>query len=839
MSEIRYVLRVLRRSPGFTAVAILSLALGIGANAAIYSVARALLRDPLPIADPDRVMVITNQLTLAKGTGGLWQINGTRYQDPATGRSYRANISYPMYRALRRAAGDSADVFAFTFLRELNVSVDNQAVAAAGAFVSGNYFRGLGVATQMGRALSDEDDRPGASAAVISHAFWMRAFGGDPHVVGRSIRINSAPFTVAGVSARGFFGISKGGFFPPTDVTVPLSAQPALSPHWGPPGRSLFQADEVLWLHAMARIKPGAPAGQLQAALTTTFAGMLKGSSYPSLRQATAAEVRLLPGGRGVDELSRRAEQPLFILSGVVAIVLLIACVNLANLMLARGVARQKEMSIRLALGSGRLRLARQVLIESLLFSALGGALGLVLGVWSGRALLAMLTSSSGTTAVTVSVSWRLIAITSAVSCTAGLIFGLVPAIRLAGHDVAPALKRVALGPAAPRLGAGRLLMSAQVAISVPLLVGAILFLRTVHNLGAVELGFDPQRLVLFRIDPALNGYDRAKVERIYAEVLQRVEAVPGVASATLMGEVLLRGWSDNTTVTVDRSEPADMYFNHVGPRFFETMGIAIAAGRALGIQDHSNAPYVAVVNETAVRRLFGGTSPLGRQIHVRSFGQGPVDFEVVGVAKDSKYDSLRKAIVPTMFLPYAQTTGAIQSLSVAVRAAKDPSALARALRAAVAGVDRDVPVTDMKTQTEQIDETLGAERAFTRLLVTFGVFALFLACIGLHGVTSYSVARRTSEIGVRIALGAQRGDVLWLILRQVVVITAAGLAIGIPASIAATRLVRATLYGVEPGDPISLAAAAAVIAIVAGAAGFLPARKAARLDPLTALRYD
>jgi predicted permease len=838
MRDLRYVLRALRKSPGFAVVAVASLALGIGANTAIYGVARALLTDPLPVAEPERLMAVAHQFTPPKGVRGIWQINGTSHRDPATGRSYRAPISYPVYRALRDAAAGSADVFAFTFLRELNVSAENQAVSCGGVLATGGYFSGLGVGIALGRPLTDEDDRPGASAAVISHALWTRLFGGDPAVVGRQVRINAVRFTIVGVTAPGFVGVSKGGFFPPTDITIPLGAQPALMPQWGPPGRSLFLADEVFWLHAMARLKAGASVSGLQTVLTTRFAGMLAESSYPALRQASAVELHLVPGGRGVDELSRRVEQPLGILRGVAIAVLLIACVNLANLMLARGVARQREMSIRLALGSGRLRLVRSAILESVCLSAAGGVLGVALGIAAGRVLLAMLTASTGTTAISVPVQWRLIAMAAALACGAGLLCGLLPAVRFARRDYATALKQVAAS-VAPRLGVGRLLMGAQVAISVPLLLGAVLFLRTLHNLDRVDPGFDPERLVLFRLDPSLNGYDRERVERMYAEVRERVETVPGVRSATLMGETLLRGWSSSTTVTIGRSEPSDMYFNTVGPRFFETLGIPLVAGRAIGVQDDGHAPRVAVVNETAVRKFFNGTSPIGGRIHAASFGQGPVDFEVVGVVKDSKYDSLRKAAVPTMFLPYAQLTGAISSLTVAVRAAGDPSALGAALRSAVAEVDSDVPVNNLRTQAAQIAETLGTERAFTRLLVTFGLFALFLACIGLHGVTSYSVARRTSEIGIRVALGARRADVVWLVLRQVVAIAACGLAVGIPLAMLSTRLVRAMLYGVEPADPLSLALACAVMSVVAGLAGFFPARRAARLDPLKALRCE
>ena len=836
LHDVRYTARVLARTPGFATVAILSLALGIGANTAIYSVVRAVLQEPLPVPDPDQLMVVTQQWTPPASGRGTSQINATDYSDPATGRNYRSNISYPIHRAFRQAASDSADVFAFTFVREVNISIDNQAVMGSGALVSGNYFRGLGVTASIGRTLTDEDDRPDAApVAVIGDRLWTRAFGRDPAIVGRAIRINGAPVTIVGVSAPGFFGVSKGGFFPSTDVSMPLAAQPAVSPQWSTPARSLFTAENVWWLQSMARMKPNASVAQVQAALTTTFAQQLKASTSRALQQAGSAEVRLLPGKGGVNALTQRVERPLLILTGVVAIVLLIACVNLANLMLARGMARQKEISIRLALGSGPLRLARQVLTESVMLSAAGGAVGLSIGVICGRLLLTMLTASSGGTPITIEINWRLAAMAAIVSGLATLVFGLVPAFRLAHRDAATALKQFALGGNPPRLGAGRILMAVQVAISVPLLVGAGLFLRTIHNLERVQLGFNPERLILFRIDPALNGYSSDRVERVYADVLRKVEAIPGITSASLVQEVLLSGWSSNTDVTVGGAGRKNMYFNRVGPRYFETMGVPIVAGRAIGIQDHSQAPPVAVINETAVRVFFDGAWPIGRRIR-----SGSNELEVIGIAKDSKYDNLRKAVEPTMFLPYAQNQARImRPLHVIARTAIEPGALTKALRAAVAEVDPSVPVTAMKTQQAQITESLGAERVFARLLVVFGLFALFLASIGLHGVTAYSVARRTSEIGVRIALGAQRRDVLWLVLRQVVVIMIVGLIVGVPAAVVASRLIASFLFGVQPGDPASVVTAGLILSSVAVLAGFLPARRAARLDPLTALRHE
>jgi predicted permease len=836
MRDIRYAIRILRRSPGFATIAILSLALGIGANTAIFSVSWALFSQPLAVAHPERLFAVANQLKLAPGLGGMSQINGTSYRDPATGRTYRAPMPFPAYAAIRGLGGPDADVFAFTFIREANLSIDGWSTTGAGAYVSGNYFRGAGVPIVLGRALTDEDDRPGAAAAVISHRFWVNGLGGDPGAVGKLLRVNGVPFTIVGVSGPGFAGMSRGGFFPPMDVAIPLRAQRAVSPEWNAAGTSLFDSDGVFWIHVMARVNDATKLPPLQSKFTTAFAQVLKASSVLSHQQATEVEVRLLPGGHGIDELSRRAGQPVRILTAVVAIVLLLACVNLANLMLARAVARQRETSIRLALGSGRLRLVRQAVVESLLLAIVGGALGLWIGVVGGRALLTMLTAGSGPIVVSVAVDWRMLAMTAIVACAATVVFGVLPAVRLLGREVAPTLKlTTAAGTGAPRLNAGRVLMALQVAVSVPLVAGAAIFLHTLYNLGHVDLGFNPDRLISFRIDPTLNGYDRERVGRTFTQILDRVRQVPGVSSVTLLQEPLLSGISSNSTITRDDGTKADVYFNRVGPDYFTTLGIPLIAGRAIDARDSVSAPGTAVINETAARTLFGAAPPIGRHV---SF-QG-VDVEVVGVVRDTKYDSVRKAVVATMFLPYQLLTRfPARSMHVVVRTAVAPAAIMGALRAAAAEVDRDVPISRMKTQQQQIEETLGTEVAFTRLLVVFGAFALFLACIGLHGLAAYSVARRTSEIGVRMALGARRADVLWLILRQVVAITAAGLAIGIPLAVIAGRAVGALLYDVRPADPVSLGAAAVLMAGVAGLAGYLPARRAARLDPLSALRID
>lgn len=831
-----YAIRVLRRSPGFAAVASLSLAIGIGANTAIYAVSWVLFSQPLRVTDPSSLVAIGTRLTTPRGMPGIWQISSSSYRDPANGRMYGMNVSYGAYTALRAAAADAADVFAFSFVREANLSIDGVALTSAAALVSGNYFRAAGAPITLGRPLTDEDDHPGASTAVISHRLWTSALAGDPSAIGKVIRVNGVPFTIVGVSGPGFLGMSRGGFFPPMDVSIPLHAQPAVTQDWGPPGSSLFTTDRVFWIHAMARVKPDAALATLQARLGTVFAQSLRASTVAAYSRATDVDLRLVPGGRGVDDLSRHAEQPLRILVIVVGVVLLVACVNLANLMLARGAAQRKEMSIRLALGSGRWRLARQVVLESAILSFAGGGLGLLIGTFGGRALLRMLTASAGPSGLGVATDWRMLATTGAIACAAALISALVPALRLCRADVGSGLKAaIGAGLGAPRLTVGRLLMIAQIAASVPLVAGAIIFLRTIGSLDRVDPGFRTDHLVSFLVEPSLNGYDPAKVEQINARVLRGVRAVPGVLSASMAADPLLGGVSSNSSFVRDDGSEVDLSFNRVGAGFFGTVGVPIVAGRDIRETDGPRAPAVAVVNESAARALFRTGPAVGR--HFMLFDQSA---EIVGIVRDTKASSVRQAALPMVFQPYAQATRfAPRGMYVIVRTSVAPAALLGVLRAAAADVDRDVPVSHLMTEQQQIDDTLGTERALTRLLVVFGGFALFLACIGLHGVTAYSVARRTSEIGLRVALGATRGNVLWLVLRQMVVVTVIGLAIGIPIALAGGHAIAALVYGVEPTDPVSLVCGALLMALVAGVAGYVPARSAARLDPLTALRVD
>lgn len=831
-SDLRYVLRVLRRSPGFTLVAVLSLAIGIGANTAMFGVVRTLLLTPLPVEAPSELKLLAWK---RDGDFSINQNGSTNYRDPETGASLRSNFSYPIYRALHDAAPPDVQVFAFAFLRGVSVALGDQpAFAAGGALADGAYFPSLRVPMALGRGLAPADDTPAAPlVAVLSHAFWMRAFGGDPSVLGRTVRVNGVAAEIVGVSAKGFKGLSMGGFFPQTEITLPLSSQPRVYRRLSD-DESVFTSDDMFWLRLMARVPVDEPVARVQqsmaAAMRSVPSPLVGGDGY-------APELRLIDGSQGAQPVREGTARLLWFLLGVVGIVLLIACVNLASLMLARGVSRQQEMAVRRALGGGRARLMRQMVLEALVLACAGTAAGLVLTLLSRDALRGLLTGSLGSGAfgdvdMQVGLDPTVLGLSVTLATVATLAFGLLPALRLSGVDPIGWLKQRGAGASSPRLTTGRALIAVQVAISLPLVAGAVLFLRTVANLGAVQLGFDPTNVASFQFDPGYTTLPEQAYPRLYQELLARIEQVPGVRSVTLVENAPLSGIVSNGSIDVD-GERVVLYRNGIGPAFLETLGARLLAGRMPGLQDGPDAPPVGVVNEAAVREIFDGAPPVGRTLRA-----GGREVQVVGVINDMPYRDRRSPVPPTLYESAFQRS-AWGGYHVFLRTDVPVARLEVRLREAVARVDPDIPVPHMRAQTEIIAQAGAKERVLTQLLTLFGGFALLLASIGLHGVTSYAVTRRTSEIGVRVAVGARPGQILWMVLRQVVVLAGIGLVVGVPAAVAGAPLVGSLLYGVAPTSPTAILAATAVMLGVAVVAGLLPALRAAKLDALVALRSE
>ena len=829
--DAKQVARGLMASRAFTVVAVLSLAIGIGANAAIYSVIRTVLLDPMAVRTPDELaLVYWHQ----PGTLSVSQMNSSGHQDAGSGLSFRSNYSYPMYRAIQQAAPAGVSVAGFNFLRDVTVAVgDEPAVLAGGLVADGRYFGVVAPRMHLGRPFGDADDQPGAPlVAVLGHSFWMRVFGGDPLVVGRQVRVNGVSAEVIGVTAAEFRGLSKGGFFPQTEITLPMASVNLLQPQWGD-GVPLMTSPRHLWVRLITRVAPGTSQATMTGALASVIpahvAGLVEANAAPAF-------VLMVPGARGLDQTRPELRQLLYVLMGVVGVVLLIACVNLAGLMLARGIARQREMAVRRALGAGRARLVRGLLLEGLMIAIAGGTLGILLTFLSRGLLTSALTAGLGSgpfvrQPLSVSIDLPLVAATFGLSLVAALIFSLLPAARLTRVEQTSHFKPQAAGSGTPRLTLGRALVALQIGISVPLLVCALLLLRTVSNLGAVDLGFNAQGIAFFRLELAAARLPDADQRMLYQRVLNAVERVPGVESASSIENVLMSGVTSNTNVVINGQQHS-LYTNAVGPGFLGTMGMRLLAGRAPGVQDVAGGPPVGVLNETAARLFFGDGPAIGQTIRA-----GRRTVEVIGVVSDTRYDSQRAAVRPTMFDSALQRAGF--TTNIVVRSAMPVEQLAPELRRAVAGVSAALPVPDVRSQVAQVDERVARERVFARLLAIFGGFALLLASIGLHGVTAYSVSRRTNEIGVRMALGALPRQVLWMVQKQVAWLGVAGLVLGVPLAYAAAPLVGALLFGVAPADGRAMAGAAAVMLAVALLAGYLPARRASRLNPLAALRRE
>ena len=829
LQDLRYGLRMLMKNRGFTAVAVLTLALGIGANTAIFSLLNAVMLRELPVRNPGELVLL--------GTG-RW---GGSTEEFASTDLY----SYAFYREMRQKNQVFSDVTALMSLlfQKMHGAVGSPNLEPMNVqLVSGTYFPLLGVKPILGRAFTEVEDEPagGHPVAVASYSWWRRRFGRDPGIVGQTVRLGSTVYTIIGVAPPEFFGTAVGQS---PDLWIPLSMEKQVSPGWNGLDNRSFQS-----LYILGRLRPGVTVAQAEAnvnLLARESWQELAGPVPTKEQQQTLehARIRLTPALRGLSRLRFEFSLPLQILMAVVGLVLLIACANIANLLLARAAARQREIAVRLAIGAGRRRLIRQMVTESLLVALFGGSLGVLLASWASGALLGMVSAGPELLPLDVAPDTPVLVFTLAVSVVAALLFGTVPALRATRVDLTSALKegRSSVGTAS-RGPLGKALIVSQVALSLVLLIGAGLFLRTLVKLAHVDTGFNKENVLLFGIDPPSVGYkEDTRLVNLYQQIEQRVSAEPGVRAASISFFTFNQGaWSD--PVVAQRRNPTpgsnpEVIHNVVGPGYFTTMGIPLLVGRVFGPQDTEKSSKVAVINETMARQFFPGASPIGRRFGIGDDLKHSSDIEVVGVVKDAKYLSVQERLLPAAYYPYTQHVGYYYDFEV--RYAGDSQAIIAAVRRAVGEVDRRLPVSYQNTLVEQVNQSITGQTLVAQLSTFFGLLAAFLACIGIYGLMSYAVTRRTNEIGVRMALGAGRAKVVWLVMRETLILAGLGLVIGLPVALAADRLVSKMLFGLKPTDPLSLVGAAILLLAFAVLAGYLPARRAAKVDPMVALRYE
>lgn len=861
LQDVRYAVRLLWKSPGFTAIVVITLALGIGANTALFTVVDAVLLKPLPVKDPNQLVLMVwdwadGRMQAARG------YNGTATSDfSPTGNLEGTSFPFLTYERMRIAKDTFADVFAFSPIPQLNLIADGTAEVASGQYVTGDYYSGIGVSPWRGRMLTPLDDRSRAApVAVIAWRYWQRRFGGNASAIGKAVTINGVGFTIVGVSPPDFAGALELG--EAADISIPLSTDPMVHADNASLGRS-----GLWWLRIMARLQPGVTRAQAQARTESLFQnsvldawtrGLTARSQDAPESPTVLPHLMLTPGAQGDQFDRRRYRQPLGLLMVVVALVLLIACINVANLLLARSSARQQEFAMRVALGASRWRLVRQLLTESLLISALAGCVGCVAAVWGRELLLRWTAWMRGGATIETAVDGRVLGFTVAISALTGILFGLVPAMRMGRIRLAPTMKVQVGNDGRNRALTGRLLIVAQVATSLVLVTGAALFLRTLHNLDRVPAGFNMNNLLLFRVKPETTGYTPATVGPLYDRMLEKLNAIPGVTGVSLSRHPLL-GFSHRVlTVWVKEGDPNNgdrAEDNVVSPSFFQTMGIPLVAGRGLRDSDTPTAPRVAVVNQTFARTYFPGLSPIGQQFWFGAGGEGTgnprralnmrrpaaAPLEIVGIVGDAKYTDLRERMKPTVYEGYQQSPSLQANFEV--RYSGNLPAVAAAVRAAVQQIDSRLPIFDLRTQAEQSEISVGEERMFANLSSAMGCLALLLAAVGLYGIMSYNVRRRTTEIAVRMALGARPGAVLRMVVRESLMLVAAGLAIGVPVALAsasaASKVLADLLFGIQPTDPLSVALAVSTMVVVAALAGYVPAHRAARTDPMVALRYE
>lgn len=838
LADVRYALRSFRKTPSLAAVIVASLALGIGANTAIFSVIDAVSLKLLPVRDPQQ-LVLLNWYATKWPEPFVEDVEGSGGQD-AGGIMSSFSFSSYAYAELKKQNDVFDDTFAFAANDEdVNIELNGRADSAHLQAVSGDFFNGLGVSPSLGRAILPDDDSESASpVAMVSQAFWHKHFGGDTGVSGKTIAINGESVTIVGVAPPEFFGIVPGTAI---DIFVPLGLYTRQWSRLYP--EAALTSPKTWWLGVVGRLKPAITPMKASSELQVILDRVLR-ASVSAPKDAVVPTLKLTDAGRGLNQLREKFSTSLLLMMGMVALVLLIACANVAGLLMARATARQREIAVRLSLGASRGRVIRQLLTESVMLGILGGLAGLLVSLWVSSTLVSLLGTGSNPVYLSAPLDVRVLTFTAAISILSGVLFGLVPAMAATRVNVAPVLKESAtqLSSGGNRFRLGKSLVAGQVALSLLLLIAAGLLLRTLNQLQRVNLGFDRQALLTFKVRPGLNGYKDARLAGYYQELQRRIHSVAGVRSVTFTQHgPIASGMSSNSPEIPGYTAPGtqvDVYRHLVGPEYFQTLNIPIVLGRAVTNHDTQTSTKSLVVNETLVRKYLHGDNPLGKHMVYGKNGRMGA-FEIVGVAKDVKYGTIRDDAPPTAYWPYLQSTLVPGQMTYLVRTQGEPASIANSVRQICLDLDKDVPVVKMQTEEEVIGSSLFLERTFALLSGSFGTLALLLACVGLYGTVAYSVARRTHELGVRMALGAHRGRILRMILSEISRVVVVGIVIGLPIALATAKLLKHQLYGLSPHDPLTIVSASVAILGVTLLAGYLPARRASHVEPMVALRCE
>lgn len=831
--DLHFGLRQLHRNPILTCVAVASLALGIGANTAIFTAAKRVLFDTLPVTSPHQLRLLTWVSGHERPVPPVWGDVGPNDAGGLTSNSF----SYPVFEEMRKRADALEALIAFKDV-PMTATIDGHAEMINGELISGNAFESLGVKADLGRTLSPADDlAPGSGpVVVVSNGFWAQRFVRSPLVLGKVISLNGVPVTIVGISSGRFAGLQMGSS---TQVFVPLTMQPLVLPRAQNGSVSLLDNPQSWWLQVLARLSPDVSEARAQAELDAT----LRQTAMPVLKSTAELDrfhLQFAPGDRGLDYLRGEYARPSYVLLALAGLVLLLACLNLANLLLARSATRQRELSTRMALGARRGSIFRQMLTESVLLSSFGGTAGLFLGYLGRNIVPRLLSNSPQLELAQVQFDWQVLLFTLGISLTTGILFGLAPAWKATRIAVNGGLRES--GGATVnrhRLWFDKALVTGQIALSATLLMGAGLFVHTLLNLNRIPLGFESNHILLFRLSLPRTRYSDAQMTTFFGRLEERLASLPGVRSVTanVIG-IIGDGHSGSTFHVLGRpleEDPVRVQTNGVGAEFFQTLGIAILQGRAFDRHDTATSPKVAVVNRALAGKFFPNENPIGKTFEAEDVN-GPI--RIVGIAADTRYADLRSDTPPTFYVPYVQEESLPGRMMVELRTTADPASILTRVRTAIESIDRDLPMIDVRTMNEQVRSTLVDERALAQLAVGFSVLSVVLASIGIYGMMAYAVNARTGEIGLRIALGAPPGQVLSRVLGEAFWLTSAGTILGLIAALWLTQFIRALLYGLGSADALTVSTAVLLTAVSLFAA-FTPARRASRIDPIRALRHD